>query len=640
MNFILKTFLLGLAICILGIGHVSADNLYPAFTIPEALKTNAYAVVRLHETTFTVTSPGEAIEKIHYVITILNERGQKQAVLGVPYDKLSKVNSIEGALYDTFGKQVKKLKKSDIEDISTIGNGQLFMDNRAKVAQFTYVQYPYTVEFEYEVVNHNMLFYPRWEPQDDDEVSVEKASLTIHMPAGMDLRYKEMNLAKSATVTPTSNGKQYVWQVSNLPTFKSDDYAPFLSQQVPMVYTTPSDFEVEGYKGSMRSWADISKFFYDLNKDRDELPEPVKQKANQLVANEKTPVQKIKKLYEYMQANTRYVGVQLGIGGWQTIPANVVAEKGYGDCKALSNYMKALLKAVGIPAYCASVRAGDGEETVLPDFPNPYFNHVILCVPLSKDTLWLECTSQTGAFGYQGSFTGNRYALLEMPSGGKLLKTTHYSATDNLQSRTAKVQLSESGDAQVEVATQYHGQQQDQLDLYIHNYDTEEQRKMLYKRINIPSFEINQFSFRTTKNRIPVLTESLLLTIRKCGSKSGTRMFITPNLMNAAPNAPQKSENRKSDFVIHTSFMDADTVIYQLPKGYGIEFVPEAVKIDSKFGSYQSSLQTKDSEITYIRTMTVNRGQYPASAYNEWVDFRKKIVKADKTQLVLVNKGL
>ena len=628
-----------LLIFLAGAAQAQADGLYPAAAIPEAMRRNAYAVIRLHETTFTVKSAGEAVEKVHYVVTVLNERGKSQAKLKVYYDRLSHVDNVQGTLYDESGKQVSRLKKANVQDVGLEDAGTFVGDSRAKMAEFACIQYPYTVEFEYEVTTYNLIFYPIWQPQDDDEVSIEKALFKVLMPTGMELRYKELNTAKAA-VTTVATGRQYAWNVSNLPTFQWEKQSLSSDVQVSVVYTAPTDFEVQGYKGNMRTWADAGKFYHTLNDNRDGLSEEVKQKVRQVVAGETDVTKKIKKIYEYLQANTRYVGIQLGIGGWQTFTALEVTDKGYGDCKALSNYTKAMLKTVGIESYCTLVNAGEDEPEVMTDFPNLYFNHVIVCVPTPKDTVWLECTSQTNAFGYQGTFTGNRHALVITPTGGKLVKTTRYKASDNVRNRRISVAMDETGNAKATVTSLYTGEQQEDLEYIMHQLGMEDQKKALYKRINIPSFEINQFSLAQKKDRIPSVTETLALTVRQCASKSGTRLFVIPNLMNAASPLPPKAENRQTELVLRSGYQNADTVVYQLPKGYGVEFLPDDVRMESKFGTYAASMRASEGQVSYMRHLTVNRGRYPASAYNEWVDFSKKIAKADKAQIVLVNKGL
>ncbi len=52
-----------------------------------------------------------------------------------------------------------------------------------------------------------------------------------------------------------------------------------------------------------------------------------------------------------MQDKTRYISVQIGIGGWKPMLADDVNKLGYGDCKGLTNYTKALLEAVDVPSY-------------------------------------------------------------------------------------------------------------------------------------------------------------------------------------------------------------------------------------------------------------------------------------------------
>src|SRR4030095_3800912 len=138
---------------------------------------------------------------------------------------------------------------------------------------------------------------------------------------------------------------------------------------------------------------------------------------NNLVKDAPSESEKIKRIYEYMQNNFRYVSIQLGIGGYRPFSATFTDQKKYGDCKGLSNYMKAALKSVGIKSHIAIINAQYNAEPVDPDFPANNFNHAILCVP-GKDTIWLECTSSSAEFGKLGTFTENRNALLVTENGG------------------------------------------------------------------------------------------------------------------------------------------------------------------------------------------------------------------------------
>jgi hypothetical protein len=636
--FKVKCFSFLLAIC--SFARVSAgDGNYAVTSIPAKLTANANAVQRMEEITFTIKSISETTKKTRYAITILNEKGKRYAKAHVFYDKLVKVNSLQGAVYDAQGKLVSKLKKSDIQDVSAVSDISLFEDDRMKVAGFAYTEYPYTVEFEYETTSRNTLFYPAWTPQGAEHYSAEHSKFTVIVPKNLKLRYKEVNITQKVITTTSGDNTIYTWQIADLPAFEAEPLSVPAISLLPIVYMAPSEFEVDGYRGNMSSWQDLGKWQNQLNAGRDVIPEAVKQKIQQLTAGETDKVKKVKKVYEYLQANTRYVSIQLGIGGWQPFEASLVADKGYGDCKALSNYTKAMLKSIGIESHYAIIKAGKDEPDINIDFPSSQFNHVILCVPIQKDTVWLECTSQTNPFGYMGGFTGNRHALLVTPEGGKIVKTPTYSAKDNLQQRKAEVSISAQGDATVDVTTLYTSQKQDFLSQMIYAYSPDEQKKWLYKTINIPSFEINSFNYSHSKERMPAVTEKISLNIRKCASKSGSRLFLTPNMLSVENYVPAAIENRRSAVEISMSYIDTDTIRYHLPEGYHPEYLPEVIHYKSAFGEYSASVNAENGVITYIRKVSMNKGTYPATTYNELIEFRKKIVKADKTQIVFVNKS-
>ncbi len=616
-----------------------AQDEYRAAAIPESLRANAHAVVRRHETAFVVKSPGEATQRVRTVVTVLDAQGDDEAQLIVGYDKLSKINDIWGALYDASGNQLKKLKKADIDDQSATDDGSFLTDRRLKHASFPrQPNYPYTVEFVYEATERNLMFYPTWVPQSKENRSVEQASLTITMPKGQVLRYKAFNLNKPVEQQDQEGHTVYAWTLTNKSAIELEPMAPPARELVPILYTAPTAFEVQDYTGTITNWKELGRFYHQLNRDRDAVPDQLKTQILDLTKGETTALGKIRKVYEFVQQNTRYVSVQLGIGGWQTIAAEKVAATKYGDCKALTNYTKALLNVVGIPAVEALVRAGDDEADILTDFPSFQFNHVILCVPNKGDTLYLECTSQTNPLGYNGTFTGNRHVLLVTPDGGRLTQTPHYSPADNRQMRRIDVILTKQGDATAQAVNRYTGIQSETRTGLLNNRSQAEQRTWLLERVRIPNFELKKFSFSEQKTQIPVVTETLTLAVRKWATPSGSRLFVPLNLMSTlGPATPATSPRQQPlDLDANWNWQDTDTISYQLPQGYRPEAPISTVTLASAFGDYTAGAQMVGDRLVYTRRVTIRRGRHPATAYAEWVDFRKKIAKFDKVQLVLV----
>ncbi len=85
----------------------------------------------------------------------------------------------------------------------------------------------------------------------------------------------------------------------------------------------------------MDSWTNFGAWIISLNKGRSVLPEETKKKLHSLTDGLKTTEEKVKVVYEYMQNRTRYVSIQLGIGGFQPFEASVVDQTGYGDCSGI-----------------------------------------------------------------------------------------------------------------------------------------------------------------------------------------------------------------------------------------------------------------------------------------------------------------
>lgn len=614
------------------------DPKYPVSAIPEEMKTGMYAVIREQEMRVEIQSQRSLTTSFHTVITILNSNAKNYGSLTVGYDKFRVVKNLRGTVYDAMGSVLKKIKQNEIIDQSTYDGFTLFSDNRIKHLDLSQGVYPYTVEFDYEIEHKALFDLPDFYLYLDDEISIQKTKHVMAYPLHLKPRFKLNNLVEPKK-TIADNKETIEWSFNNVKPGKFEKLSPDFRFIVPNAIIAPSDFEFDHYTGNMDTWDNFGQWITSLNKGRDILPELTKQRIKKLVAPAQTDEEKVKILYEFLQSKTRYVGIQLGIGGYQPFDASTVDETGYGDCKALSNYMVAMLKEIGIQANYALINAGEGEANIIPSFPSSQFNHAIVCVPSRKDTIWLECTNQIAPFGYQGSHTGDRKALIITNDGAKVVNTIRYTADQNLQARKGDVYVESTGDAKAKIKTRYQGLQYENHDLnYILGNQYDDQRKWIQDYTHIPSFDITAFSMTNKKDKLPVAIVQLDLSMRKFATVSGKRIFITPNLMNRSTFIPEKIESRKNNIVLRKTFTHMDTIQYHLPEGIYPEFLPEPVKVTSRFGEYESSCKMEQGLLIYVRRMRVNKGEFPPETYKELTDFYKSVNRADNLKLVFMSK--
>ena len=628
---------------------------YPAEAIAPALRENAHAVVRAYDETVVVKSASQLVQTVHKVVTILNEAGSDDyGQLVVSYDALNRLNYLRGAVYDAQGRLLHQLRPAEVHEQGLGSAGGSFMtDIRIRYADLRQPATPYTVEFDYEITSDNTLFYPDWQPQHDENVSLEAATLRVTTPTALPLRFAEQLLPAGAATPPVAAGSQttYYWQLPAAPAVEEEPLSPPLSELLPAVHLAPATFEVQGHAGSLASWQSLGAWVYQLGQGRDALPSALTAKMAQLLIVAPDARARARKVYEFLQGSTRYVSVQLGLGGWQTAPASSVATGGYGDCKALSNYTCALLKAAGLPAYVALVGAGADHADVRAGFPSSQFNHAILCLPLAAhgsvpaDTVWLECTSQTEAFGYLGSFTGNRHALLLTPEGGRLVATPRYGAQANRQQRRTDLWLQPDGGAKATVRTQRLGLAQDHYAYLLHDADPEEQKKYVANHLRLSHFTITSLRLAAAPTQaqtqaLPGVVETLGLELTSVGTAAGRRILLEPNLLGRLGALPAQVGPRLTPLALPPASLTQDTVRLHLPSGFRAENLPPPTQLTSAYGTYSSTCTPlADGTLQYVRQLETRRpggATLPAAKYLEYREFCRKISQADNAQVVLV----
>ena len=605
--------------------------------IPDSLTSGADAVIRFYTTKIDRHSLKAYSKKVHYAVTIMNSQGKKKARLLIHYDRNSEVTDIKVTVYNADGEIQGKIKKKEIRDYVSNASYTLFSDDRVKSILPLQNEYPYTVEYSYTKEYKSIVGFDTWMPLKGFDVSTERAELEVKTPAKMAIRYKAINRDFDFKADTSETVHILNWSTGNIRAVEAAPALPHYLDYMPVVLLSPNDISYEGTRGSFRTWNDYGKWVYSLIEERDVLQEETVRKMQQLTDTIPDELEKVKAIYQYMQGKTRYVNVALGIGGFQPLHAYEVDEKGYGDCKALSNYTRALLKSVGIKSYYAEIGSGRSRELKYPNFASiNQTNHIILCVPVHRDTVWLECTSQTAPFGFIGTDNSNRYALLVGEEGGVLARTPVYHTEENVRHSMSIINIDKSGNADYAVTANFGNAEFEDLSGMI-NLSPKEQRETLLKNLSMEGFTIANFSIQETTSSKPEVRLCLKGNVLRFASKSGKRLFFRPEYLFSQTYFKSISKERDLNLYKPVGYHHVDTVSITLPESFHIERLPENVTLDSDYGSYSLHAIQTESGIQMVRNLIIYRGEYGRSQFEAINLFTEAISRSDETRIVICN---
>lgn len=608
---------------------------YSTLFIPDSLKQNANAVVRLDQMDIVIASQRSMNIKQKRVITVLNEKGQSAINAYENYDKKTTVKEIHATIYDALGIEIKKAKRKDFRDQCTLDGITIFSDSRFIFLDYTPTQYPFTIVYESEVETSNTAFIPQWVPLNENFISIEKSILNVNFPSNLGFKKKEFNFSdfKIKKIADTATNISYV--ATNLLAQKEEDYSP-VYVGFPRLMLGLETFNIEGVDGNAKTWKEFGQWYSDkILTGTTELSDETKTKIKALVGNETDPIKKAKIIYHFVQEKSRYVSIQVGIGGWKPMYANDVDRLGYGDCKALTNYTKALLNVVDVPTYNTILYGGREKIDIESDFVSMQGNHMILTIPDGNKYIWLECTSQDDPFGYQANFTDDRNVLVIKPDGGEILRTKNYQDKDNTQTNTGNYTLSEEGTLTGRIAMVSEGSQYGRKARVEKMQPTEKEAHYKEYWDYVSNLKLNKTTFSNDKQKIS-FTENLDISAENYGKISSNTMIFVVNAFSQETGSVKRIRNRKNPFEISRGSYDTDEIAIALPAGFTLESIPQKVELNNKFGEYTTEIIKKDtSNLVYKRTFFVKKGLYTNKEYDEFRLFMDQISRNDNAKIII-----
>ncbi|QDK33108.1 DUF3857 domain-containing protein [Sphingomonas sp. IC081] len=193
-------------------------------------------------------------------------------------------------------------------------------------------------------------------------------------------------LAKDVSATPVRRGDTMELELP-LPLAKQ----PEMPADAPARFRPLTVFEFSTFK----DWADVSRTFAPLYAARGLIADgtPLAAEADRIAAASTDPLTRTQAALQLVQDKVRYLAVSMNGGNYTPQKPEETWQLRYGDCKAKTLLLLALLDRLGIEAEAVTANASGGAFDLPRHLPSAaVFDHVLVRAKLAGQNLWLDGT--------------------------------------------------------------------------------------------------------------------------------------------------------------------------------------------------------------------------------------------------------
>ena len=415
--------------------------------IPDAREPGV--VVLLDETRIELDSSNRIRQTRHQLYRIGTQSPGNWAVVNAIWQPWRQQKpSIRGRVISPDGREVRLDEKSVSESpLSSLGL-DTFGDGRILRAPLPALAPGAVVEIETIVQDTASLFIPgiAFTQTAGSDAPTMRTSMIVEVPQSMNLKFEVFSLPGATTTNQVNAGKRTVHvDVGRLDPLEAEKMFPPSGEnrQPRVVFSTAS------------SWRDVADGYGQISNGVINTA-GLSAMAKDAIGDASNRDQIIDRILQKVERTIRYSAVQLGEAAIvPTSPLETVRLQ-YGDCKDQAALLVGMLRASGIDAHLALLRAGPDPD-VDPGLPGfGVFDHAIVFIP-GPTPLWLDSTSRFSKAGQLPLADQGRLALIVKPDTTELVRTPEDVARIV---ESQDVLLAEDGPARVTFSREFHGQEE------------------------------------------------------------------------------------------------------------------------------------------------------------------------------------
>lgn len=604
------------------------------------------AAVLLEDKLLTVDPDGRITERYRQAIKILRPQGREYAHPVAWFNKDHKLVSFHIWSIGPDGHQYA-LKNDQIYERGAEEWGILYNDVRYRSADVPgsdpggVVAYEYTMQYP---------MYSGNEPWDfQNPIPTVKSVFEIDLPSSWQHRalWRKYTSVEPAEVTPN----HFRWELSDIPGIDLES-VPMTPMEEALtgrmeVYFAPSPLP-EG----QQLWTRIGEWYTQLAAPQSEGPADIANESRTLTSTNADFMERIQKVATFMQQQIRYVGIEIGVGGYIPHPAEDVYRNRYGDCKDKVTLMIAMLDAVGVRATWVLV---DTERGVIDaKVPSMMANHVITAIEIPKGYenpalqavatamngqryLIFDPTNQYVPIGLLPTYLQGSYGLLMAGAASEAIELPVLKPESDTVNRTAIFTLGADGSLTGDVTVKRLGASSDNLRRYFTMSSEKDERQSLEDslRTDFSSFKVDKEEIQNARDLDQQLILHYDVTVSSYAKNAGNLLLVRPRIVGSDTTTGLMDEPRKYPIEFDSIGDWRDTFDVKLPAGYTVDDLPDPVNVDAGFASYHSDVTADGNVLHYSREYVVKKLELTADQYPELRKFEGEIYSDENRSAVL-----
>jgi cellulose synthase operon protein C len=444
----------------------------------------------------------------------------------------------------------------------------------------------------------------------------------VEMPPGRPLYWNEKTLGAGVTVshqTEPDGQTVHRFSYSHVPRLTTEPSMPGWSE-------VGSTLSLSTY----RTWEEVGRYYWRLIRDQLRPDASIRAAADEALQGVDRSDRRavVRALYGYVVSQTRYVALEFGIHGYQPYRVDRVLARRFGDCKDKASLLHALLEVAGVDSRIVLLRMRPLGEVPSEPASLAVFNHAILWVP-SLDW-YLDGTAEFhGATELPGADRQASILVVE-PDGPSRFTTTPPAAEDgNVTDLRLELALRPAGTADVKAEARMSGTA---APAYRRSYQTVATRKATLEQAwsqTFPGLSVETLQADGLSKLDQDVTLDFQMHVPRYAevSPAGLRFFPFGTARKYLQGYAPLTE-RSRDLVLDGPSVSRFRFRYQLPRGYVVDGLPDALTTDTPFGHARVGCRTDAEALECTGEVAVSTARVSAKDYAAFRAFLTNVDRA------------